>query len=495
MRLRSSLGSLPCTVAQMGGVYVVSLVGFLLGCSGAPPVSHPDLGLAIPKQWTSVSTVSTDIEAGWVGSFNDLELEAIVIEAVEHNHDLKAAAARLNAAVSTARIVGADLLPRVSAGFNGSRQRQNFVGLPIPGFEDDVLSTKFNLFGVSLDTSWELDVWGRIRAGTSAAYADMEAAQADLAAARLSLAGQTAKAWFAVTEAKQQATLARKTLESYQITADQVRSRFERGLRPSLDLRLALSHVGTAEALYQERQEQYERAIRQLEILVGRYPDGIIAGADMLPDIPPVTPAGVPADVLSRRPDLAAAERQLAAADARITQARASLYPHISLTTSNGTISDQLRDLTDGDFFVWSIAGNLLQPIFEGGRLLADLDRTEAVAREALEHYTSIALRAFGEVESALVAEAFLAKREEALRTAAEQAIAAHTLAQDRYRSGLENFTTVLDAQQRELNAESQRIAVRRLRLDVRVNLHLALGGDFVYEHDKNDNDEDATSS
>jgi NodT family efflux transporter outer membrane factor (OMF) lipoprotein len=462
----------------------VGLAGFLLGCSAAPPVSHPDLGLAIPEQWASASTASIDIEESWVSSFNDAKLEAIVMEAVEHNHDLKAAAARLSAAAATARIVGADLLPRISAGFNGSRQRQNFVGLPIPGFEDDVLSTKFNLFGVSLDTTWELDVWGRIRAGTSAAYADLEVVQADFAAARLSLAGQTAKAWFAVTEAKQQAALARKTRESYQITADQVRSRFERGLRPSLDLRLALSHVGTAEALYQERQEQYERAVRQLEILVGRYPDGIIAGADTLPDIPLAMPAGVPADVISRRPDLAAAERQLAAADARITQARAALYPRISLTTSNGTISDQLRDLTDGDFYVWSIAGNLLQPIFEGGRLLAEVDRTEAVAREALENYTAVALQAFVEVESALVAEALLAKREDALRTAAEQAIAAHALAQDRYRSGLENFTTVLDAQQRRLNAESQRIAVRRLRLDVRVNLHLALGGDFVYEHD-----------
>ncbi len=461
---------------------VVSSFSFLLGCTSAPPIAHPELRTSVPEQWSASSASSMPLEDGWLWSFKDEDLEVIVMEAMDHNHDLKAAEARLGAAVSAARIVGADLLPRVSAGFSSSRQRQNFVGLPIPGFEDEVLSTKFNLFGVSLDTTWELDVWGRIRAGTSAALADMEGIQSDLAAARLSLAGQTAKAWFAVTEAKQQASLARKTLKSYQVTADQVRNRFEHGLRPSLDLRLALSNVGTAEALYQERQEQYERAIRQLEILVGRYPDGMISGADTLPDIPAVMPSGLPADIISRRPDLAAAERRLAAADARIAQARAALYPRISLTTSNGTISDQLRDLTDGDFYVWSIAGNLLQPIFEGGRLLAEVDRTEAVAREALENYTGAALQAFGEVESALVAEALLEKREDALRMAGEQAMAAHTLAQDRYRSGLESFTTVLDAQQRELNAESQRIAVRRLRLDVRVNLHLALGGDFVYE-------------
>ncbi len=477
-------------VLRVVGACVVSIIASLLGCSSAPLVSHPGLELTVPEQWTSAFTTAIEVEGGWVRSFNDPELEAIVMEAIEHNHDLKAAEARLSAAASSARIVGADLLPRVSAGFDGSRQRQNFVGLPIPGFEDNVLSTKYNMFGVSLDTTWELDVWGRVRAQTSAAYADMEVAQADFAAARLSLAGQTAKAWFSAAEAKQQTTLAQKSLENYQLTADQVRSRFDRGLRPSLDLRLALSNVGTAEALYQERQEQYERVVRQLEILLGRYPDGIIAGADRLPDIAPITPAGVPADVISRRPDLAAAERQLAAADARITQARAALYPRISLTTGTGTLGDQLNDLVDGDFLVWSFAGNLLQPVFEGGRLRAEVARTEAVAREALENYTSVALQAFGEVESALMAETLLAKREKALRMAADQAIAAHMLAQDRYRSGLETFATVLDAQQRELNAESQRIVVRRLRLDVRVNLHLALGGDIVYEHE-----EAATSS
>tara|TARA_B100000315_G_scaffold226109_1_gene232819 strand:+ start:36 stop:1493 length:1458 start_codon:yes stop_codon:yes gene_type:complete len=472
------------------GVCGVSLIAFFVGCSAAPPVSHPDLKVTVPEQWKSSSATAIAVEGGWVKSFNDPKLEAIVAEAIEHNHDLKAAGARLSAAASSARIVGADLLPRVSAGFDGLRQRQNFVGLPIPGFEDDVLSTKYNLFGVSLDTTWELDVWGRVRAQTFAAYADMEAAKADFAAARLSLAGQTAKSWFAVAEAKQQATLAQKALESYQLTAAHVRSRFERGLRPSLDLRLALSNVGTGEALYQERQEQYERAVRQLEILLGRYPDGIISGVERLPDIMPIMPAGVPADVVSRRPDLAAAERQLAAANTRITQARAALYPRINLTTGTGTITDQLNDLVDGEFLVWSIAGNLLQPVFEGGRLRAEVDRTEAVAREALEHYTSVALQAFGEVESALVAETLLAKREKALRMAADQAIAAHMLAQDRYRSGLETFASVLDAQQRELNAESQRIVVRRLRLDVRINLYLALGGDIAHEHE-----EEATSS
>ncbi len=483
-----SLLKKPCGVRIALG-YIMALSISLLSCSAAPPkIAHPEIGIDIPEQWTNSPTSSQNKDGNWLKDFNDPQLEEIVSEAIEKNHDLKAAAARLDTITSTARIVGADLLPRVGLGFNGSRQRQNFVGLPIPGFEDDVLSTQYNLFGVSLDTTWELDVWGRIRAKTSAAYADFEAAQADFEAARLSLAGQTAKAWFAVTEAKQQAELAKKTLATYQVTANQIQNRFNSGLRPSLDLRLALSNVSTAEALYQERQEQYERMVRDLEVLVGRYPDGITVGADTLPNIPAATPTKLPAEVISRRPDLAAAERQLAAADARIIQARAALYPSISLTTSNGTISDQLRDLVDGDFYVWSIGGNLLQPIFEGGRLLAEVNRTEAVAREALAHYTGVALQAFSEVESAFVAEALLEKREEALENAAKQAIAAHKLAQDRYRAGLENFTTVLDAQQRELNAKSQRITVRRIRLDVRINLHLALGGDFVYQEIKDIN-------
>jgi outer membrane protein, multidrug efflux system len=183
--------------------------------------------------------------------------------------------------------------------------------------------------------------------------------------------------------------------------------------------------------------------------------------------------------LLERRPDLIAAERRLEASDARWAQARASLYPRISLTASGGTRTRELADLVSSDFSVWTLAANLAQPIFEGGRLRAGVDLAKARSGEAAAQYSGAVLRAFMEVESALRAEQLLAEREGHLEKATREAQAALRLARQRYASGLEDFVTVLEAQRRVLEAEGQLISVRRLRLDTRVDLHLALGGGF----------------
>jgi outer membrane protein TolC len=182
---------------------------------------------------------------------------------------------------------------------------------------------------------------------------------------------------------------------------------------------------------------------------------------------------------VSRRPDLVAAERRVAAADLRVKEARRSLYPRLSLTASGGTSTEEFRDLLDQDFRVWSLIGNLTQPLFQGGRLLANVDRNEAIARETLAGFASAVLNAYAEVESALAAESYLAERVDHLERATEQSVAAQELAEDRYRSGLEDYVTVLESQRRALTNESSLLAARRERLDNRVNLFLALGGGY----------------
>jgi NodT family efflux transporter outer membrane factor (OMF) lipoprotein len=273
--------------------------------------------------------------------------------------------------------------------------------------------------------------------------------------------------------------LAEETVASYRSTEEQVRSRYLGGLRSSLDLRLATTSVANAEALLEVRRSQYDRAIRQLEILLGRYPAARLAAGDDLLPVPPPVPAGLPAELLARRPDLVAAEHQLAAADFRVAQAQRALYPRLSLTGSGGTASEELRDLTDWDFRVWSLAVSLLQPIFQGGRLRAGVDLAEARSQEALERYAGALLRAFSEVESALASEGHLSGQLAALRLARGEAREAQRLAEERYRTGLEGFVTVLEAQRRALVAESELLRVRRLSLDARVDLHLSLGGGF----------------
>jgi multidrug efflux system outer membrane protein len=459
------------------------LVALAAGCAVAPPVSHPELGIAVPAAFLAAppgDEVAVP-EAFWWRSFGDPELEGIITEALAHNQDLKLAASRVLAAAAQARIAGADRLPQVGLGFEASRAQQNFIGLPIPGGEE-VLTTRFTRFGASLDVSWELDVWGRIRAGQAAALADRQAAEADLAAARLSIIGQTVKTWFGAIEARRQVELAEATVENYRISSEQIEDRYRRGLRPPLDLRFALTNLAAAEAVLAARREQFERVRRQLEALLGRYPGATIDASSALPAPPAPVPPGLPSELVRRRPDLASAERRLAAAESRLTEARRARLPRISLSASGGTASTQLADLVDGDFSVWRLAGNLLQPIFQGGRLAAGVDLASSGADQALAAYVQSALVAFTEVENSLAAETYLARREQALLRAVEQAQAARRLAEERYGAGLDDVLTLLEAQRSAFDAESQLLGVSRLRLDVRVDLHLALGGGFSLE-------------
>ena len=222
-----------------------------------------------------------------------------------------------------------------------------------------------------------------------------------------------------------------------------------------------------------------DATVRQLEVLLGRYASATVSTPSTLPDTPPAIPGGLPAALVSRRPDLVAAERRIAAARQRLHVARADLYPRFSLTGSTGTATSALTDLIDGDFGIWSLLGNLLQPVFQGGRLRAGVDRAEARAAEELATYANTALQAFAEVETALAAEEFLAERERHLETSVEQSRAAESLADDRYRIGLDDYVTVLESQRLALQAERDLIGARRQRLENRVDLYLALGGGF----------------
>jgi NodT family efflux transporter outer membrane factor (OMF) lipoprotein len=458
-------------------VLVVPLL--MLACASAPRVRHPEMASDLPDAWAHEPATQTSPDTLWWTTLGDPQLQGLVEQALEQNLSLRATAARVRAAAAQAKMAGAPLYPQVGAGFNAGRRKQNFIGLPIPG-AGGVISSKVNSFGVSLDVSWEIDLWGRLGAAKSAALAELQASRADLRGARLSLAAQTAKAWFAAVEAKRQVDLSRASVENLRTSSDVVRARYERGLQPSLDLRLALSSLAGNEALLHQRQVVLDRSLRQLELLLGRYPGADITPGDDLPTVSDEVPAGLPADLVARRPDLVAAERRLAAAGARVSEARRSLYPRISLTGSGGTSSNELGDLLKGDFTVWSVVGNIVAPLFQGGRLRAQVDLAESQSRRAVALYAQSVLRAYGEVEAALTAEGLLKKRQNALETAAEQALAARRLAEERYATGLANVITMLDAQRRAYDAESQLLAVRRQRLENRIDLHLALGGGFA---------------
>lgn len=456
------------------------LAALLAACASPPPTTPPaELGVAVPATWSTPTAPATNLlPADWWRTFGDAQLDRLMAAAFAGNFDLRAATARLEAAVAARTIAGAPLLPELDAGFDAQRSRRLFLGFPFGG--GGVPSSTTTTFGLSLSMRWELDLWGRVRAGDAAALADQAAAVAALAGARLSLTAQVCRAWFAAVEAGQQLQLAEATVAAFRATSDDVQDRFRRGLRPALDVHLAATNLANAEANVSQRRDQLQRARRQLDVLAGRFPDGRAELATTLPALPDAVPAGLPGELLQRRPDLVAAERRVAAAGCRVEQARAALFPRLALTASGGTSSTELADLVDDDFRLWSLGANLLQPLFRNGALRADVAQRAARRAEALAQYGNTVLRAFAEVENTLAATTQLDDRRRALAAAARHATAARDLARERWQRGITDFLAVADGQRQAFQAESALLTIERQRLENRIDLVLALGGGFA---------------
>ncbi|MEM8549492.1 MAG: efflux transporter outer membrane subunit [Verrucomicrobiota bacterium] len=464
-------------------------LGLLGGCATAPDSEFDQMPAPMASAWTAeedggapeaIPGAATEplFDDGWLADIDDSTLTAMVHEAVAQNYDLQATAARLQIAQAEAAITNADSWPQLNGSFGGSRRRQNFGADGLGA----IPSATFNTYSVGLDLSWELDIWGRVRDGTSAAIADAQAAAATLQGARLSLAANTAKAWFDAIEAELQVQLAEETFDSFNDTANVIQGRFERGVSPALDLRLARAQASSAAANLEFRLQARDATVRNLEVLMGRYPANEIELATDLPTITAPVPAGLPSELLERRPDLIVAERNLAASGKRVSEAKKQMLPSISLTGSYGYSSSQLGELFAGGFSVWSLAGNAVQPIFQARRISANIERTKAVAIERLAAYGQTALDAFAEVEIALESEAYLVRRVEALRDAAEENTGAEDTAWARYQRGLTDIITVLESQRRAFTSKVDLLDSRNERLQNRINLYLALGGDFGKE-------------
>ena len=457
-------------------IFLLTIGCVLAGCA-LPLPERPDFSMNLPAHWAAGQSSTNAPYGKWWETLGNVELAGLVEEALANNPDLQATALRLEQARLRQHIARADRRPTLSASLDASKKRSNFIGLPIGG--SSVLTSRSENYGFTLSSNWEADVWGRIRAGQLAASMDTATARAELRAARQSLAAQTVKAWLALTEAREQLGLAEANVAILETTARQANLRYGLGVGPALDLRLAEVNLAAARAGVEQWRSPRAEARRQLEVLLGRYPAGALEGVPVLPELSSAIPAGLPSQLLTRRPDILGAHSRLIAADARTAVARAELYPKFSLTASGGTSSDELENLMNNNLLVWSLGTNLTQPIFNSGRLRANVKLREAMAAEAVIQYRATVLNAFAEVELALANEGWLAGREARLTEAAIKAAQALRLAENRFTRGLEPFSRVLETQRRVNEFSSQQVSVRRLRLENRVNLHLALGGGF----------------
>ncbi len=443
----------------------------LVGCKTLPERQAGNAGIATPARWQAGSRVDPCAVEHWAAAFADPTLTTLIHAALNHNFDLQAAAARVNAARETAVIAGAGRLPQLSfvPGYQRSRVRDG-------GFA----ATESGAFEALFNVSWEIDLWGRIRSLQQAAQQEADAVAADFYGARLSLAARTAQSYFELIEANLQIQVAEQSVKDRRAIVELVRGRFNRGLTRGLDLRLVLTDLANAEAGLADARNQLQLITRRLEVLLGGYPHGTLTQTKQLPAPPASLAAGLPSQLMTRRPDLNAAIRRLRSADAGLNSAQMALLPRITLTANGGTASSALADIIDPRAAIWNLTMGLVQPIFRGGQLQADIRLNKALVDEALNSYRGAALNAFREVEQALAAEQWLRIREQALREAVAQTEASRKLAVYSYGQGLIEILTLLDSYRSTLETQSAHLAVRRQLLNNRINLYLALGGDVV---------------
>ncbi len=456
------------------------------GCGVGPDYTRPGPGIEVPASWAApgghggASPLSAALDAQgngrWWEEFQDSVLDSLVQRALRHNNDLATAAARVLEARALAKGAAADRWPSLEIG--GSASRSKSANLNFPSFISPYLSS----FSANATMRYEADLWGRVARGQEAAVASLLAGESDRRALARSIVAEVVRARLEILELERQLSLTRATIENYDLNLQVVQDRYRQGLVSALDVDLATQNLAAAQATQPPLRQQLGAARRRLEILCGSYPGGQEpAPADGIPpataDILPAVPGGLPAELLQRRPDLQAAELRLHSAVAQVGQAKAALYPRISLTAGTGFSSRELADLGKAGTDVWSLVGNLVMPLINRGATKAQIKAAEARAAQAAATYRKTVLEAFAEVENALDRDYYLARQQEALARSAAAAQAASRQAQDRYRRGLDNILVMLESQRRAYTAESQLLTVRRQRQSARVDLILALGG------------------
>ncbi len=451
----------------------VGLAGLICALvTGCPIPAPPDAkqlqsealpNTKLPEKFIAAPTDTAEVVNGWLALFKDSALENLVAEAMAYNTDLRVAAARVEAAEASARAAGAALYPQLNLlAKGGGKMGSDASGLSLAG----------------LFASWELDLWGRVRAERGAASAQYEATVLDVAYARNSIAALVAKSWFLAREATMQRAIALEMVQSSQGLAGLARDRLRIGKGDEYDVAQADSSVLSYRDVALQADRARQEALRAVEILAGRYPRAEVDAGIDLPR-PASIPVGLPSQLLERRPDVRAAERRVAAAYYRTTEARAARLPRISLSASVNSVSSELFFMKERDNPVWSVGGGILFPLFTGGTLQAQVDVRTADQKAAVADFARVGSRAFSEVENALAASYNLDAREETLAGATVANERALGFSRVRLDVGSGDQRAVLQQLLALHTSRASLTHVRAERLIQRVNLHLALGGDF----------------
>lgn len=482
-------------VALMGGTL---LSGCALFKSEVPDQPKELLEAPIPKAWISDSAnkdspLAPQLQSGWVSEFKDPALDKLVDDVWSHNSSLLAAVSRRDAAAAKTAVDKAAGLPSVDLQATVGRQHtiNDFQGDSSLLPEDAYISR----IKIGPTINWELDVWGRIFNNKNAAIGEVWSAGLDVESAKFSLAAQTAASWFGLIAAEKRVELAREMDDAERLNVKFAEERYRLGLLAAAEWRQTKSEALTAEADLENRQLERVKAARQLELLMGQYPSGAMVAGQQLPMVPPSAEAGVPSELLERRPDVQSAAIRVLASDQRLLAAKKNLLPHFSIQGSAATQAKYRDYLFTDDSFVWSLGGGLLQPLFEGGQLRAAVKAQRALMFESINRYRDKVYGAFREVEDALSTDASLRKQRDIAEQTLKLAQDGRDSAEQRYHNGSIDARTLLAARRAVMQAQLRVLEVHLGQLNNRIALDLALGGAPVAEPTNTDDAAKTASS
>ena len=449
----------------------------LSGCAIGPDYLRPSniLPSVFSKSASEPVTLpeSTIVESNWWQHFGDTTLNGLVAQALEQNANVRTAVARLEQAEAAAREAGAGFLPEINGQASGSNSKLSTKTASWSPNSPKIVHTR----GAALTTSYELDVWGRVRRSNEAAQANLLASRYSRDAIRLTVAGVVSSNYLALRAADAEIAITSASLESRQESLKLVKTRVDAGLVSPLDQYQAEGALSAMQAQIADLRRQRALFAHQLALLTGN-PELEISAGDLrqLP-MPPVPPEGLPSALIEGRPDVRQAEESLIAANAGIGIAKAGYFPRFSLTGSLGSESKSLSDLFGAGAGTWSLGLGLLMPIIDFGRTTARVDQASAINKQSLISYQNTLQTAFKEVRDALVNLRENTYSDSAQTSRVESTGKALDLAQRRYAAGYSGYLEVLDAQRSNNDAQLAMIATRQARLTSAVELFKALGG------------------
>lgn len=456
----------------------LAITAMLAGCTVGPDYARPKV--VEPPTWrTPTEGIGSLADLAWWQLFEDPVLRELIETAVQQNKDLLLAVARVAEARAEWAVTRAAQLPQLDAQLSYTNQRFSEKSFPfdvLPGAAN--IPPQQDFFRTGLDLSFEVDLWGRLRRATEAARANLLASEDNQRTVLTTLISDVAQSYFDLIELDREAEIDQQTVASRQASLDLVRRRLDAGLTSELDVRRAEADLATAAASVPEVERRIAQTENRLSVLLGRNPGAIRRGTALDDQrMSPAVPAGLPSELLERRPDIRQAEQRLVAANARIGEAKAQFFPRISLTGMFGVESAALSDFFTGPARVWQAGPAMSWPIFHGGQLVGNLRASEAREQEALIQYQRTILQAFQDVNDALVfhQKARDIRQEQERRVTAQRR--ALTLADLRYENGLAAFLDVLDAQRQLFRAEIDLASTTRDQLTSVVQVYKALGG------------------